>query len=80
MEGGGPSLLKQACDLQLEGIVSKRKEGRYRSGRSNNWSKVTCRKRDTFVVAGRGATAGVAGEAGPGCEAGHSRASGAGGL
>jgi hypothetical protein len=28
----------------------------------------------------RGVTAGVAGEAGPGCEAGHCRASGAGGL
>jgi hypothetical protein len=29
---------------------------------------------------GLGATVGVAGEAGPGCEAGHSTASGAGGL
>jgi bifunctional non-homologous end joining protein LigD len=38
--------------LHLEGIVSKRKDGRYRSGRSNNWAKVTCRKRDTFIVAG----------------------------
>jgi hypothetical protein len=36
----------------IEGIVSKKKDGRYRSGRSSNWSKVTCRKRDTFVVAG----------------------------
>jgi bifunctional non-homologous end joining protein LigD len=50
--GGGPSLFKQACELQLEGIVSKRKDGRYRSGRVLTWSKVTCRKRDTFVVAG----------------------------
>jgi bifunctional non-homologous end joining protein LigD len=52
IEGGGPSLLKQACELQLEGIFSKRKDGRYRSGRSNNWTKVTCRKRETFIVAG----------------------------
>jgi bifunctional non-homologous end joining protein LigD len=49
---GNASLLKDACKLQLEGIVSKRKDGRYRSGRSPNWTKVTCRKRDTFVVAG----------------------------
>jgi bifunctional non-homologous end joining protein LigD len=52
IEGGGPSLFKHACELHLEGIVSKRKDARYRSGRSNNWTKVTCRKRDTFVVAG----------------------------
>src|SRR5581483_1314036 len=50
--GGGPSLFKRACELQLEGIVSKRKDSPYRSGRILNWSKVTCRKRDTFVVAG----------------------------
>ncbi len=50
--GGEASLFARACDLQLEGIVSKKAEGRYRSGRSPNWSKVTCRKRDTFVVAG----------------------------
>jgi bifunctional non-homologous end joining protein LigD len=50
--GGGPSLFKQACEMQLEGIVSKRIDSRYRSGRVNNWTKVTCRKRETFVVAG----------------------------
>jgi bifunctional non-homologous end joining protein LigD len=50
--GGGPSLFKQACELQLEGIVSKRKDSTYRSGRVRAWAKVTCRKRDTFVVAG----------------------------
>jgi bifunctional non-homologous end joining protein LigD len=52
LEDAGPSLYKRACELQLEGIVFKRKDGRYRSGRSPNWTKVTCRKRDTFVVAG----------------------------
>jgi bifunctional non-homologous end joining protein LigD len=52
LEGAGPSLFKDACKLQLEGIVSKKKDGRYRSGRSPNWTKITCRTRDTFVVAG----------------------------
>jgi ATP-dependent DNA ligase len=28
-----------ACKLGLEGIVSKRKESRYRSGRSPDWIK-----------------------------------------
>lgn len=48
----GPSMLRDACRLQLEGIVSKRTDGRYMSGRSTNWSKVICRKRETLVVAG----------------------------
>jgi bifunctional non-homologous end joining protein LigD len=52
LDGGGDRLFREACKLGLEGIVSKRKDGRYRSARSNVWTKVTCRKRDTFVVAG----------------------------
>jgi bifunctional non-homologous end joining protein LigD len=40
------SHLKNACKLELEGIVSKKKQGPYRSGRSANWTKVTCRKRE----------------------------------
>jgi hypothetical protein len=47
-----PSTSSFAISGSLEGIVSNRKDGRYRSGRSPNWTKVTCRKRDTFVVAG----------------------------
>lgn len=52
LEGGGETLFKQACKLGLEGIVSKRIDTRYRSGRSPEWTKRTCRMRDTFVVAG----------------------------
>ena len=32
--------------------MTKRKDGRYRSGRNDNWVKVTCRHRQTFVLAG----------------------------
>jgi bifunctional non-homologous end joining protein LigD len=32
-----------AGQLELEGIVSKRKDTHYSSGRSANWTKVTCR-------------------------------------
>src|SRR3569623_3558358 len=38
--------------MGIEGFVSKRADALYTSGRSNAWSKITCRKRETFVVAG----------------------------
>ena len=36
----GPALFEQACSLGLEGIVSKRKDSRYMSGRSPYWLKM----------------------------------------
>jgi ATP-dependent DNA ligase len=38
-EGDGPLVFAHACKLGLEGIVSKRKDSRYRSGRSPDWIK-----------------------------------------
>jgi ATP-dependent DNA ligase len=35
----GPLVFAHACKLGLEGIVSKRKDSRYRSGRSPYWIK-----------------------------------------
>jgi bifunctional non-homologous end joining protein LigD len=52
LEGDGAAVLRNACKLELEGIVSKRKAGKYRSGRNDAWVKMTCRHRDTFVIAG----------------------------
>jgi bifunctional non-homologous end joining protein LigD len=34
MEGDGPTVFAHACKMGLEGIVSKRKDSPYRSGRS----------------------------------------------
>jgi bifunctional non-homologous end joining protein LigD len=34
------SCLRHACKLRLEGIVSKRKDSPYRSGRSPDWLKM----------------------------------------
>jgi len=51
-DGCGDRLFRQACKLELEGLVSKRKDSKYRSGRSIDWTKRTCRQRETFVVAG----------------------------
>jgi bifunctional non-homologous end joining protein LigD len=50
--GDGPAIWRRACAIELEGIVSKRADSRYRSGRSESWIKSTCRHRDTFAVVG----------------------------
>ena len=40
MEGDGPTIFAHACKMGLEGIVSKRKDSMYRSGRSPDWLKM----------------------------------------
>jgi len=40
MEGDGETVFHHACKLGLEGIVSKRKDSPYRSGRSADWLKM----------------------------------------
>jgi bifunctional non-homologous end joining protein LigD len=39
IEGDGPTVFAHACKMGLEGIVSKRKDSVYRSGRSRDWIK-----------------------------------------
>jgi hypothetical protein len=39
LEADGPDVFHHACMLGLEGIVSKRKDSQYRSGRSLDWIK-----------------------------------------
>jgi bifunctional non-homologous end joining protein LigD len=36
----GPDLFRAACDMMLEGLVSKRRDSRYRAGPSHDWIKV----------------------------------------
>jgi len=53
MQGQGPEFFEQACTLGLEGIVSKRADAPYRSGRSKLWQKVKCTQQTAeFVVGG----------------------------
>jgi bifunctional non-homologous end joining protein LigD len=40
IEGDGTTVFAHACKLGLEGIVSKRKDSPYRSGRSPDWLKM----------------------------------------
>ena len=39
LEADGPNVFHHSCMLGLEGIVSKRKDSQYRSGRSPHWLK-----------------------------------------
>ena len=50
--GGGADVFARACDLKLEGIVSKRADAPYRSGRSTNWLKSKCGVEQEFVIIG----------------------------
>ncbi len=52
LPGQGRAFHEQACELGLEGIVSKRADSRYRRGRSRQWVKTKCSQRDEFVVVG----------------------------
>lgn len=52
MEGDGTEIFKNACKLGLEGIVSKRFDLAYQSGRSATWLKAKCVVADPFVVIG----------------------------
>jgi bifunctional non-homologous end joining protein LigD len=49
---GGDAVLKSACSLQLEGVVSKRLDAPYQSGRAESWTKSKCRGGQEVVVAG----------------------------
>ena len=48
----GPEFFQNACHLSLEGIVSKRADAPYTSGRGKSWLKTKCTKRQEFVVGG----------------------------
>jgi len=52
LEETGPVLLKHACRMNLEGIISKLADAPYRSGRGRDWVKSKCSDRQEFVVAG----------------------------
>jgi bifunctional non-homologous end joining protein LigD len=55
---GGEAVLKSACRMSLEGIVSKRLDAAYRSGRSDDWTKAKCRAGHEVVIGGWSTTAG----------------------
>jgi len=50
--GKGESLFTHACELGLEGVMSKRRDAPYRSGRHRDWLKIKCGKRQEAVIGG----------------------------
>lgn len=48
----GQTMLNHACRMGLEGVISKRADAPYRSGRGRDWIKSKCTQRQEFVIAG----------------------------
>jgi bifunctional non-homologous end joining protein LigD len=51
-ETAGDAVLQSACRMSLEGIVSKRLDAPYRSGRGQDWVKAKCRAGHEVVIGG----------------------------
>ncbi|WP_454280729.1 DNA ligase D [Sphingomonas sp. Marseille-Q8236] len=71
--GKGEALLEQMCRDGLEGVVSKRADAPYHSGRARAWIKVKCVQRGRFRIVGwlpsdkrRGFRSLLLGQEGPG--------------
>lgn len=52
VEADGSEFLASACKFGLEGIIAKRRDAPYRSGRRGDWLKIKCVQSDTFVIIG----------------------------
>jgi bifunctional non-homologous end joining protein LigD len=50
--GQGSEVFAIACRNRLEGIVAKRADSQYVEGRTSDWVKVKCLKRQEFVIGG----------------------------
>ena len=49
---GGDAVLRSACRMSLEGIISKQLSAPYRSGRGDSWTKSKCRAGHEVVIGG----------------------------
>jgi bifunctional non-homologous end joining protein LigD len=50
--GDNEASFQEACRQGLEGLIVKRMDGGYRSGRGRGWLKVKCEQRQEFVIGG----------------------------
>jgi bifunctional non-homologous end joining protein LigD len=51
-EGHGAAVLQSACKMGLEGVVSKRFDAPYISGRADTWTKAKCRGGQEVIIGG----------------------------
>nr|WP_295109175.1 DNA ligase D [uncultured Caulobacter sp.] len=51
-KSGGEAVLQSACRMSLEGVVSKKLDAPYRSGKSATWTKAKCRAGHEVVIGG----------------------------
>ena len=51
-DGSGADLFKRVADMGLEGIVAKRIDRPYRSGRGETWIKVKAKRKMTLPIIG----------------------------
>ncbi|PDS74701.1 non-homologous end-joining DNA ligase [Rhizobium sp. L43] len=52
VEADGDTLLRIACEHDLEGIIAKHRNSTYRSGRLGDWLKIKCIQSDGFIIVG----------------------------
>ncbi|CAN5594437.1 DNA ligase D [soil metagenome] len=52
LDSSGEAMFHKACELHAEGIISKRADGKYTSGRSSAWLKLKCIHEQEFIVGG----------------------------
>jgi bifunctional non-homologous end joining protein LigD len=50
LEAEADAIFAHACRMGVEGIVSKRRDAPYRSGRQESWIKSKCRKSGTYPI------------------------------
>lgn len=55
----GAELFQAACDHGLEGIIAKRIDSTYRSGRLGDWLKIKCIQSESFFIVGYERSAGA---------------------
>jgi bifunctional non-homologous end joining protein LigD len=52
VDQGGEAMLATLCEKGFEGLIAKRPDAPYRSGRGLSWLKVKCGKEQEFVIVG----------------------------
>jgi bifunctional non-homologous end joining protein LigD len=52
IDADGETMVRNACRLGLEGVISKGRDRPYRSGRNGDWLKIKCTQRQEFVICG----------------------------